>query len=80
MPKMAIEIGLVVHYITETPHGLYVLPARVIAIECAEDGEVDLRIYTDMSGGSEWMASARYSDAKEPGTWHYRDSKEEKPK
>lgn len=63
---MTVPLGEIVHFVIDTGMGIYVLPARVIAMN---QEEASLRVYTDKNG-SEWIVNACYSESKEVGTWH----------
>lgn len=65
-----ISLGKIVHYVIETDHGHYVLPAYLYAQ--FNPIEYGLRVFTD-TGDSEWLVSGYYSERKEPGSFHFRE-------
>lgn len=66
-------MGDMVHFVEDTPERLC-RPAVVIA-ELPDGRGLSLCVFTEgyLGRGTVWRPSPRYSDAKEPGTWHWND-------
>jgi hypothetical protein len=62
-------IGTKLMYVSDTPLGPALLPAEVCGFE--DEDKVRIRVYTDNSGGSEWVTHAKFDPKKSGGTWHY---------
>jgi hypothetical protein len=77
MEKQPLRVGETVTYVSATPYGNALLPAVVYSIHGREQHalnrvphHIGLRVFTDMSGGSEWPVSTSETDGPTPGHFY----------
>lgn len=80
--KQVASIGRVVHYVLDKPYSAgeppAVRPAIVVLVWGHDDQMVNLQVFTDgkndgaeYASGLAWKTSRKYSEGREPGTWHW---------
>ncbi|RYF78447.1 MAG: hypothetical protein EOO39_01400 [Cytophagaceae bacterium] len=74
-PSIKPTCGRIVHFVPtpgqpEAANGAKVIPAMVIQV-WGDGSLANLRCFPDSTENPTWRPSAKYSEAKEPGTWHW---------